>query len=207
MVVSVPVVPDRGQARGWVAEELAGGEYREAQGSWLARAWNWVQDQLDRLSVPALGTSWTDVLVVVVLLAAVIGVVFLVGGPLRRSARTSAAQPVFEAAPEPASAHFARAEAAAGAGDWSLAVAERFRGLVRSLEERALLDPRPGRTATEIATEAGSWLPGCADALAQAARTFDDVRYGGRTATARADEDVRAVVAQVAAARPVVVAS
>lgn len=202
--MTVPVVPDRGQARGWLAEELAGGEYRQAQGSWLARAWNWLQERLDRLSVPALGTDWTDVVVVVVLLAAVVGVVVLVGGPLRRSARTSTAQPVFESAPEPSSAHFARAEAAAGAGNWSLAVAERFRGLVRSLEERALLDPRPGRTATEIATEAGAWLPGCADALVRAARTFDDVRYGGRSASAGSDEDVRAVVAQVAAARPVV---
>jgi hypothetical protein len=203
--VSVPVQPDRSTAREWVARELAGPEYREAQGSWLARAWSWLQDKLEGLTVPGLGTNWTAVLVVVVLLAALIGVVLLVGGPLRRSARQSATQPVFDAAPEPASAHFARADAAAAAGDFSTAVAERFRGLVRALEERTLIQPRPGRTASEIAVEAGVALPDCREVLDRAARTFDDVRYGGRTAGAVADEELRAAVARVAGARPVVI--
>lgn len=161
-------------------------------------------ERLQGVSVPGLGTGWTSVVVVVLLLAALAGAVYLVGGPLRRSARQAAAAPVFEAAPEPATAHFARADAAAAAGDHALAVAERFRGLVRSLEERALVEPRPGGTATEITTAAARALPDCADALARAARTFDDVRYGGRPATPGTDEDLRAVVAQVAAARPVV---
>ncbi|WP_432565066.1 DUF4129 domain-containing protein [Kineococcus sp. SYSU DK003] len=195
--------PDRAQARDWLTRELAGSEYRQAQGSWLLRAWTWLQERLEDLTVPGLGTGWTAVLVVVVLLAALVGAVLLVGGPVRRSARQSAAAPVFEAAPEPAAAHFARADAAAAEGRWSSAVAERFRGLVRSLEERTLVEPRPGRTATEIAAEAGGALPGCAEALTRAARTFDDVRYGGRPATASTDDDLRTVVAQVGAARPV----
>ncbi|MEZ0165554.1 DUF4129 domain-containing protein [Kineococcus sp. LSe6-4] len=199
----VPVQPDRSTARGWLAAELAGPEYRQARGSWLSRAWSWLQDRLEGVSVPGLGTGWTSVVVVVVLLAALVAVVLLVGGPLRRSARQSPAGPVFDTAPEPSSAHFARADAAAAAGEHDLAVTERFRGLVRALEERALLEARPGRTAAEIAAEAGAWLPGGADALHRAARTFEDVRYGGRPATAGTDEDLREVVRQVAAARPV----
>ena len=58
-----------------------------------------------------------------------------------------------------------------------------MRAIVRSLEERALLDPRPGRTADEAAAEAGRALPAHADRLRAAARDFDDVTYGGRTAT------------------------
>ncbi|WP_432514814.1 DUF4129 domain-containing protein [Kineococcus sp. SYSU DK001] len=198
----MPVQPDRGTARGWLAEELAGPEYRQQQGSWLARAWDWLWDRLEGVSVPGLGTGWTSVVVVVVLLLALLAVVHLVAGPLRRSARQAPAEPVFDAAPEPSSAHFARADAAAAAGDHGLAVAERFRGLVRALEERALLDPRPGRTAAEIAGSGARALPDAADALHRAARTFDDVRYGGRPAGAATDEDLRAVVRQVAAARP-----
>ena len=206
VVTAVPVQPDRAQGREWLARELAGSEYREAQGSWLARAWAWLQDWLSQVRVPGLGTNWTAVVVVVLLLAAIVAVVLLVAGPVRRSARQREPDAVFDAAPEPASAHFARADAAATAGDWDLAVAERFRGLVRSLEERTLIDSRAGRTAGEIAGQAGTTLPDCADALDRAARTFDDVRYGGRPAGPGADEDLRAVVRRVDAARPVIAA-
>ncbi|WP_432544437.1 DUF4129 domain-containing protein [Kineococcus sp. SYSU DK002] len=202
VAVAVPVQPDRATARGWLAEELAGPEYRQQQGSWLARAWDWLWQRLEGVSVPGLGTGWTSVVVVVLLLLALLVVVHLVAGPLRRSARQAPAEPVFEAAAEPSAAHFARADAAAAAGDHGLAVAERFRGLVRALEERALLDPRAGRTASEIAALGARALPDAADALHRAARTFDDVRYGGRPAAATTDEDLRAVVRQVAAARP-----
>lgn len=57
-----------------------------------------------------------------------------------------------------------------------------MRAIVRSLEERALLDARPGRTADEAAAEAGRTLPEHAARLRAAARSFDDVTYGGRTA-------------------------
>ena len=205
LLAGVPVTPDRAQGRQWLARELAGPEYREAQGSWLVRAWAWLQDRLSAGPRPGPGHE-------------------LDGRPgascccWRRSSRWSCwsagrcgAAPgsgppdaVFDAAPEPSGAHFARADAAAAAGDWDLAVAERFRGLVRSLEERTLIDSRPGRTAGEIAARAATTLPGCAEALTRAARTFDDVRYGGRPAGAGADEDLRAVVRAVAAARPAV---
>jgi hypothetical protein len=58
-----------------------------------------------------------------------------------------------------------------------------MRALVRALEERALLDVRPGRTADEAAAEAGRALPAHTDRLRTAARDFDDVTYGGRSAT------------------------
>ncbi|MGC0410015.1 hypothetical protein RKD31_003258 [Streptomyces sp. SAI-163] len=56
-----------------------------------------------------------------------------------------------------------------------------MRAVVRALEERALLDIRPGRTADEAATEAGHALPAHRDRLRAAARDFDDVTYGGRS--------------------------
>ncbi|WP_432495623.1 DUF4129 domain-containing protein [Kineococcus gypseus] len=201
LVAGAPVRPGREEARRLLAEELAGREYRQDGASWLVRAWEWLVERFSAVEVPAVGTGLTAVLVVVLLVVAVVVVVLLVAGPVRRGGRAPRAE-LFEAGPEPSSAHVRRADAAAAAGAWDAAVAERFRALVRSLEERALLDRRPGRTAHEAAVEAAAALPGCADGLARAARAFDDVRYGGRPASAATDADLRAVLAQVAAARP-----
>jgi hypothetical protein len=93
------------------------------------------------------------------------------------------------------------ADAAAAGGDYSLAVAERFRAIVRDLEERAVLDERPGRTALEVSAEAGRVLLTAARALADGAELFDDVVYGQRPATAADDAAMRAADQQVRAAR------
>jgi hypothetical protein len=53
-----------------------------------------------------------------------------------------------------------------------------MRAIVRALEERALLDPRPGRTATEAAVESGRALPAHAARMRAAAGDFDSVTYG-----------------------------
>jgi hypothetical protein len=101
-----------------------------------------------------------------------------------------------------AAEHRAAADAAAAQGDWAEAVRERLRAVVRDLEERGLLDVRPGRTADEAAVLGGQVLPDVAADLRTAARVFDDVWYGGRTATADSDAQLRAVDDAVRAARP-----
>ena len=79
----------------------------------------------------------------------------------------------------------ADADAAAARGDWRSAVIDRFRAVVRSLEERVVLDVRPGRTADEAAAVAGLRFPAEADALRRGARLFDDVCYGDAPAGPR----------------------
>jgi Domain of unknown function (DUF4129) len=64
-----------------------------------------------------------------------------------------------------------------------------------------LLDPGPGRTADEAAAAAGAAVPSCAASLRQAAQVFDEIWYGGRAATRDHDDLLRALDAQVAAAR------
>ncbi|MGI4894589.1 MAG: DUF4129 domain-containing protein [Janthinobacterium lividum] len=198
----VPVTPDRDEAREWLARELARPEYREAQGSWLQQLWDRVREAFDTISVPGLGTNWTGVVVVLALLAIVVVAVLLVAGPLQRSVRADGGDAVFVSGPQSSAEHLTRADAAATAGDFETAVQERFRALVRSLEERALIDRRPGRTAYEVALEASGPLPQCAAGLIRAARTFDDVRYGGRGADAGTDELLRRVLSEVAGTRP-----
>jgi hypothetical protein len=59
------------------------------------------------------------------------------------------------------------------------------------MEERGVLESRPGRTADEAAAEGGAALPECAAGLRSAAQVFDDVWYGGRPATPAHDQALR----------------
>lgn len=188
--MSVPVVPDEPTAREWLERELGDPVYAQARPGLLQRAWEALQDALSQAGGPA------SPLLLLVLLAVVVGVVVLVvwrTGPLRAAARTATAGGGEIGLEEhvTAAGYRARADAAAAAGDWRTAVLDRFRALVRGLEERTVLDPRPGRTADEAAHEAGLALPAVADRLVSAARVFDDVAYGDRTATAEHHDRVR----------------
>lgn len=77
-----------------------------------------------------------------------------------------------------------------------------MRAIVRSLEERVVLDPRPGRTADEAAAEAGRSLPDHADGLRVSAREFDDVTYGGRTADRQTYLRLRDLDVEIGRAKP-----
>jgi hypothetical protein len=104
-------------------------------------------------------------------------------GPLGR--RGPSRRALFEgSAVLTAQAHRELAEAAAGEGRWADAVRERLRAVVRELESRGALDPRPGRTAGEVARDGGAAVPAVAADLRRAAVLFDEVWYGGRDADA-----------------------
>lgn len=200
LILGVPVDPDAATARRRLREELLDPIYHE-QRSLLQRALDWLAEQLDGL--PALGMSGqTGLLVVLGVVVVVLLVALRVAGPVRRSRRRTTA---LRHADDRRTADQLRraADAAASAGDWSTAVAERYRAVVRALEERTVLDERPGRTAHEAARTAGRALPAHADALAAAGGRFDDVVYGERPATAQDDDALRALDAALAAARPV----
>jgi hypothetical protein len=108
-----------------------------------------------------------------------------------------AADAVFEAGPRTAAQHRADADRAAAAGDWRTAVLERFRAVVRELEERAVVPEQPGRTAGETAEAAGLRLPALAADLRAAARLFGDVRYGDHDAGPDADAGLRELDARL----------
>lgn len=71
----------------------------------------------------------------------------------------------------------------AEADDYSQAIIEAVRAIAAELEERGVLPPRPGRTANELAVEAGSELADLAADLRAVTVLFDDVRYGDRPGT------------------------
>jgi hypothetical protein len=69
-----------------------------------------------------------------------------------------------------------------------------------------VLDPRPGRTADEVAREAGAIVPTVAGDLLAAAGVFDEIWYGGRPATPQSDALMRQADDRIRRA-PLVVAS
>jgi hypothetical protein len=179
-----PVTIPRDPAREAARRELSKRMYHENDPSLFQRALNAFWDWVDRLfSSAASATPGGTLGLVVVILAvlAVLGALWWRLGTPRREPTSSPA--LFDSRPRSAAEHRAAAEAQAAQGHWNQAVQEHMRAIVRSLEERALLDVRPGRTADEAAAEAGRALPAHSDRLRTAARDFDDVTYGGRRAT------------------------
>jgi hypothetical protein len=140
-----------------------------------------------------------------VLVLVVVGIVVVIAwraGSLERRHRAGSTA-VFGDLVMSASEHRHRAELAAERHDWNDAVAESFRALVRELEERGTLDPRPGRTADEVAHEAGRLFPEQARPLLTAARTFDEAVYSDRDATSKGYRLVHDVAVSLSARSPV----
>ncbi len=179
-----PVTIPRDPAREAARHELSKRMYHEHDPGLFQRALNAVLDWVDRLLAAAASATPGGALGLVVVVLAVIAVLgslwWRLGTPRRQPASAAV---LFDDRPRSAAEHRAAAEAHAAQGHWNQALQERMRAVVRALEERALLDVRPGRTADEAAAEAGRTLPAHTDRLRAAAREFDDVTYGGRRAT------------------------
>lgn len=203
-----PLTIPRGPAREAARRELSKGMYHENDPSWFQRAldtfWGWVEDLFGSASTAAPGGALGLVVVILVIVAVLAALWWRLGTPRRQP--TSAAT-LFDDRPRSAAEHRAAAEAHAAQGHWSQAVQERMRAIVRSLEERALLDTRPGRTADEAAAEAGRALPSHTDRLRAAARDFDDVTYGGRSATQQAYQRIADLDRALESSKPQLAAS
>ncbi|GAA2273696.1 DUF4129 domain-containing protein [Streptomyces atrovirens] len=179
-----PLTIPRDPAREAARRELSKGMYHENDPSWFQQAldtfWEWIGKLFGAASTATPGGA-LGLVVVIAAVIAVLGALWWRLGTPRREPTSAPA--LFDDRPRSAAEHRAAAEAHAAQGHWNQAVQERMRALVRALEERALLDLRPGRTADEAAAEAGRALPAHTDRLHTAARAFDDVTYGGRAAT------------------------
>lgn len=190
----------RDEARRLAQRELADPAYRAAEPSLVQRAIEWIVEQVTTLvqrAGEAAPGGWLGILGLVLLIVVAVLVVRWRVGPVARTSRLElAVDPTTSAAQ-----YRAHADELAAAGQWEAAIAERMRGLVRGCQERGLIDAQPGRTADEVARDAGAAVPGASAALAEAARTFDDVRYGGRPGTARAYRRVAEADDRVQAAR------
>jgi hypothetical protein len=200
---------DRDAAREAAQRELSKGIYHADEPGLLERMLDSAVDWLDRALSRAAGVSpggiWGLVALLVVLGAAVALVAWRTGPVRRRAAWVGSDLDVSGVVS--ADEHRRRADAYAKDGRYAEAVRERMRAIVRELEDRGVLEPRPGRTADEVARDAAWSVPGVAVDLRAAARLFDEIWYGSRPATAGSDAAIREADQRVRAARLVTAAA
>jgi hypothetical protein len=154
------------------------------KGSVSQRLREWIHELLYRLMEhgSAIPGGWFTVSVLLILVVVALVVAIRIA---RRTIRTrrGADYELFDAGQLSAAQHRATAERFAAEGNWSAAIRHRLRAVARGLEETGTLDPAPGRTANELATDAGEQLPQLASELSQSATAFNDVTYGERPGT------------------------
>ena len=186
MAAEPPVLPDPVEARRWAVEELAKPEYRDAAPSWLDTLWRNFLDWLQSLDGSSGDAASVPSPVIALVIAAIIAAAILLARP-RLNARARKTRDVFASEPAMSATDYRnRAEAAAAAGKWGDAVVDRFRAVVRSAEDRTILDPQPGRTADEAARALSVPFNAESGRLLLAAAVFDGIRFGNRAA-GRAD--------------------
>jgi hypothetical protein len=194
---------DRDAAREAAQRELSKGIYHTDQPGLLERmldsAVGWLDRALSRAAGVAPGGIWGLLALLVVLGAAVVLVVWRTGPVRRRAAWPGSGLDVSGLVS--ADEHRRRADGYAQDERYAEAVRERMRAIVRELEGRGVLEPRPGRTADEVARDAAGSVPGVAGDLRAAARLFDEIWYGSRPATAGSDAAIREADQRVRAAR------
>ena len=200
----VPVEPDADEARDWAREELAGRVYEDARPSLVDRVvqavLDWLRDVLDGLG--GLGTG-PGVLILLLTAGLIVALAVLVIRPRLNSAVKKKTSGVFDKdLVEQAADHRARAEDAAARRQWNTALAERFRAMVRSGEERVIFEARPARTAAEAGDRLTAAFPGSGSEIMWLRQRFDEVRYGNRTAGAEDYRRAAALDAALEAARP-----
>lgn len=184
MAAEPPVLPGAEEARRWAAEELSQPEYRDAAPGWVGTLWENFLDWLSTLEGSADAGSTVPSPVIGLVIAVIIAAAVIIAKP-RLNPKARQVKEVFEPEGELAAGDYRqRAETSAAAGRWGDAVVDRFRALVRSAEDRTILDPQPGRTADEVARDLALPFSTEGQRLDRAAGMFDAIRYGNRTADA-----------------------
>jgi Domain of unknown function (DUF4129) len=178
----VSVEIDRDAAHDAAQRELSKPIYPRA--SLTDRIEDWLAELVYKLMVEASSVpgGWFTLTVVLLLVAvaAVVAVRIAMRTIRTNRGRDSA---LFGTNELTSAEHRATAEQLAAQGNWSAAIRHRLRAVARHLEETGVLNPVPGRTATELARDAGAATPGLTGELRRAAETFNDVTYGERPGT------------------------
>jgi hypothetical protein len=178
----VSVAIDRDAAHDAAQRELSKPIYPKP--SLLDRVTDWLDDMLFRLLTEASSVPGGWFTLTVLLLLVVVAVVVAVRLAMRTMRTNRGRDAALFGAHELTSAeHRATAEQLAAQGNWSAAIRHRLRAVARHLEETGVLQPIPGRTATELARDAGAALPDLTGEMRGAAEAFNDVTYGERPGT------------------------
>lgn len=189
-------------AQGDARHELAKRPYQQAKPPWWLRPLQWVFREIAKLWLSVANHTGGSAALSVIIVGALVILALIAWrvGPLARGGRSR-----FALGLEPESTatdHRAAAERFAAQQQWAEAVRERLRAISRDLEERVLVNRRPGRTAYELAAEGGRALPANAAMLREAADRFAAIWYGSASAGAEDYRRLKEIDLAVQAARP-----
>ncbi len=168
---SCPITGPAARAAAKVQLQLP--EYRREGPGPVQRLLTWLGDRWDSLDRAAPGGSAT-ILFALLLICLVVFALVRAGRP-GRTARARAEGQLLD--------HAALAERFTAQGQFAQALREWLRASVRIVELRGVLEPRPGRTAADLARQAGAAMPSLAADLQQVTQAFDAVWFGDRAAT------------------------
>lgn len=205
--LDIPIEPDADTARQWVIDELSKDAYQSSGRSWIERFLEWLTGLFDGLgnATGKLGFAGVPGSVVAIVIAVILValIALIVWGPMRSSRRRKASTAVFEDDERDSAAMRSAAVDAAARGDWTIAVIERFRGMVRDVEKSGWVAVVPGMTAYEFVTQAGLRVPPLSTELDWAGDLFDRIRYGHDAVGESHYERMAALDAATASARVV----
>jgi Domain of unknown function (DUF4129) len=173
---------DRNAAHDAAQRELSKPIYPKA--SLTERLGDWINEWIYRLILKGSSVPGGWFTIAVLLIIVVLVVIFAIR-IARRTMRTNRGVDyrLFGSEELSASEHRVIAQRYAAQSDWAGAIRHRLRAIARQLEETGVLTPVPGRTANELARDAGQSLPGLASDLLGAATSFNDVTYGEQPGT------------------------
>ena len=172
-----PIDIDRDAARDAAQNELSKGIYPRP--SLTDQFLAWLDRLLYRITAEAasLPGGWVTVTILVLLTIVAVLIVVRIARRAMRSTRTEAEE-LFAGHALSAAEHRAAAQRHAAQGEWTPAIQHRLRAVARRLTDDEVLSAAPGRTATELAHDAGRSLPELASHFDSAASVFNDVSYG-----------------------------
>ena len=178
-LLAAPLEPDADEARDLVLDELAKLEYAQAQPTWFDLLTQSIIEWFANLRFGGTGGLPLGVLITgAVLIALAVIAALLVYGLPRWRRRSRALDDLFGESDARAARELRRdAAAAAARDDWRTAIADRYRAIARSLDERTLVALLPGTTAHAVARQAARAFPEAGAELEAAADLFDGVRY------------------------------
>ena len=155
---------DRNAAHDAAQRELSKPIYPKT--SLTERLSDWINEWIYRLILKgsSLPGGWLTIAVLLIIVAVVVVIAVRIA---RRTMRTNRGVDyrLFGSDELSAAEHRVTAQRYAAQGDWASAIRHRLRAIARELEETGVLNPLPGRTASELARDAGQLLPGLANDL------------------------------------------
>ena len=194
-----PATPDADEARRAAGRELSRPIYHDHHDLW-DRIWSWLREHFNTDGMVPGVPSWMSTVIVVLVVAA--GIALLILLLTRISSARRVVKPSLSVLTDDRDAVTLTraADEAAAQADFATAVVERFRAIIRSLDERGIIDEYPGMTALEAATLTHQALGEhrVVAPLYEAAHLFDAVLYGRVVSTSAQDQQMRELADQMA---------